>query len=141
MGWKTSPSPMVAPIDHRRRPARSGRSGIRARQQPQHVGAVRLAGQGRLARPHHPCLAGARVTTGPLRREYHLDGRFVTDVPGLHCAIAEALLGPGRYFGREQNAFEDCLCGGCRVRSAGAAFRWCGWRRRLTGRDPALRTA
>lgn len=44
--------------------------------------------------------------------EYHLDGRFVTDVPGLHCAIAEALLGPGRYYGREWNAFKDCLCGG-----------------------------
>ncbi|MEU1081578.1 barstar family protein [Streptomyces sp. NPDC005908] len=44
--------------------------------------------------------------------EYHLDGRFVTDVPGLHCAIAEALLGPGRYFGREWNAFKDCLGGG-----------------------------
>ncbi|WKV75423.1 barstar family protein [Streptomyces sp. PCS3-D2] len=43
---------------------------------------------------------------------YHLDGRFVTDVPGLHCAIAEALLGPGRYFGREWNAFKDCLSGG-----------------------------
>ncbi|MFF5393282.1 barstar family protein [Streptomyces sp. NPDC013012] len=43
---------------------------------------------------------------------YHLDGRFVTDVPGLHCAIAEALLGPSRYFGREWNAFKDCLSGG-----------------------------
>lgn len=44
--------------------------------------------------------------------EHHLDGRFVTDVPGLHCAIAEALLGPGRYFGREWHAFKDCLGGG-----------------------------
>ncbi|MFJ2742285.1 barstar family protein [Streptomyces sp. NPDC087440] len=44
--------------------------------------------------------------------EHHLDGRFVTDVPGLHCAIAEALLGPGRYFGREWNALKDCLGGG-----------------------------
>ncbi|MET9700923.1 barstar family protein [Streptomyces sp. NPDC006529] len=44
--------------------------------------------------------------------EHHLDGRFVTDVTGLHCAIAEALLGPGRYFGREWDAFKDCLCGG-----------------------------
>lgn len=44
--------------------------------------------------------------------EYHLDGRFVTDVAGLHCAIAEALLGPGRYYGREWNAFKDCLGGG-----------------------------
>ncbi|MGW4896539.1 barstar family protein [Kitasatospora sp. NPDC004240] len=44
--------------------------------------------------------------------EYHLDGRFVTDVPGLHCAMAEALLGPGRYFGREWDSFKDCLSGG-----------------------------
>ncbi|WP_405787335.1 barstar family protein [Streptomyces sp. NBC_00029] len=44
--------------------------------------------------------------------EHHLDGRFITDVAGLHCAVAEALLGPGRYFGREWNAFKDCLGGG-----------------------------
>ncbi|MFD0076410.1 barstar family protein [Streptomyces sp. NPDC127166] len=44
--------------------------------------------------------------------EHHLDGRFATDVPGLHLAMAEALLGPGRYFGREFNAFKDCLSGG-----------------------------
>jgi hypothetical protein len=44
--------------------------------------------------------------------EYHLDGRFATDIPGLHCAMAEALLGPGRYFGREWQAFRDCLGGG-----------------------------
>ncbi|WP_242902367.1 barstar family protein [Actinomadura terrae] len=43
---------------------------------------------------------------------HHLDGRFVTDIPGLHCAVAEALLGPGHYFGREWNAFKDCLGGG-----------------------------
>jgi hypothetical protein len=44
--------------------------------------------------------------------EHHLDGRFVTDVPGLHCAIGEALHGPGRYYGWGWDAFEDCLCGG-----------------------------
>ncbi|MEU6380744.1 barstar family protein [Streptomyces sp. NPDC046909] len=43
---------------------------------------------------------------------HHLDGRFVTDQPGLHCAMAEALVGPGGYFGREWNAFKDCLSGG-----------------------------
>jgi hypothetical protein len=43
---------------------------------------------------------------------HHLDGKFVTDVPGLHCAMAEALVGPGGYFGREWNAFKDCLGGG-----------------------------
>ncbi|MFD5881915.1 barstar family protein [Streptomyces yangpuensis] len=47
--------------------------------------------------------------------EYHLDGRFVTDVAGLHSSIAEALLGTGRYFGPEWNAFKDCLGGGSGV--------------------------
>lgn len=43
---------------------------------------------------------------------HHLDGRFITDGPGLHCAMAEAMVGPGGYFGREWNAFKDCLNGG-----------------------------
>ncbi|MFE1957355.1 barstar family protein [Streptomyces sp. NPDC059479] len=43
---------------------------------------------------------------------HHLDGTYVTDIPGVHCAMAEALLGPGRYYGREWNAFKDCLHGG-----------------------------
>ncbi|WP_405662623.1 barstar family protein [Streptomyces sp. RK9] len=51
---------------------------------------------------------------GPDRRGgvHHLDGRHATDVPGLHCALAEALAGPGGYYGREWNAFKDCLHGG-----------------------------
>jgi hypothetical protein len=32
---------------------------------------------------------------------YELDGRHVTDAPGLHLALNEALVGPGGYFGRE----------------------------------------
>ncbi|MFI1658854.1 barstar family protein [Streptomyces sp. NPDC020472] len=44
--------------------------------------------------------------------EHNLDGRFATDVPGLHLAMAEALLGPGHYFGRAYDAFKDCLSGG-----------------------------
>ncbi|WP_033824359.1 barstar family protein [Kitasatospora sp. MBT63] len=43
---------------------------------------------------------------------HHLDGRYVTDDAALHCALGEALLGPGGYFGREWNAFADCLGGG-----------------------------
>ncbi len=43
---------------------------------------------------------------------HHLDGKFITDVPGLHCAMAEALVGAGGHFGREWNAFKDCLGGG-----------------------------
>ncbi|MFI6517763.1 barstar family protein [Spirillospora sp. NPDC050679] len=58
---------------------------------------------------------GWRGHTSPPDRsggDHHLDGRFVTDVPGLHCAMAEALLGPGQYFGHGWDAFKDCLCGG-----------------------------
>ncbi|MGH4029181.1 barstar family protein [Actinomycetota bacterium Odt1-20B] len=43
---------------------------------------------------------------------YHLDGRFVTDVEGLHCALAEALRGPGAYYGSDWQSFTDCLAGG-----------------------------
>ncbi|PWK82281.1 RNAse (barnase) inhibitor barstar [Lentzea atacamensis] len=47
---------------------------------------------------------------------YHLDGRHVTDEPGLHLAMSEALLGPGHYFGWGYDALADCLCGGFGVR-------------------------
>ncbi|HEX6523727.1 MAG TPA: barstar family protein [Streptosporangiaceae bacterium] len=43
---------------------------------------------------------------------YHLDGRYLTDVPGLHCAIGEAFNGPGGYYGREWQGLNDCLGGG-----------------------------
>ncbi|MFJ8826177.1 barstar family protein [Streptomyces sp. NPDC102467] len=43
---------------------------------------------------------------------HFLDGTNVTDAPGLHCAMGEALAGPGGYYGREWNAFKDCLHGG-----------------------------
>ncbi|WP_218005714.1 barstar family protein [Actinomadura hibisca] len=66
----------------------------------------------------HLALRGRREPASSPDRsggERHLDGRFVTDVPGLHCAIAEALLGPGQYFGHGWDAFADCLCGGSGV--------------------------
>ncbi|MFF1874856.1 hypothetical protein [Kitasatospora herbaricolor] len=44
--------------------------------------------------------------------EYHLDGRFVTDVPGLFLAIGEAVLGPGRELGRSLFWLRDRLGGG-----------------------------
>ncbi|WP_116246689.1 barstar family protein [Nocardiopsis sp. FIRDI 009] len=44
--------------------------------------------------------------------EYHLDGRAVSDVPGLHCALGEALDGPGGYYGSGMDAMRDCLSGG-----------------------------
>ncbi len=44
--------------------------------------------------------------------EYHLPGAGLRDAPGLHCAIGEALLGPGRYYGWGLDALLDSLCGG-----------------------------
>ncbi|WKU45716.1 barstar family protein [Streptomyces sp. VNUA116] len=43
---------------------------------------------------------------------YHLDGRFVTDAEGLHCAMGEALTGPGGYFGYDWHSFKMHLEGG-----------------------------
>ncbi|GAA0345678.1 barstar family protein [Streptomyces blastmyceticus] len=43
---------------------------------------------------------------------YHLDGRYVTDEAGLHCAVGEALKGPGGYFGRDWYSFKAYLEGG-----------------------------
>ncbi|MFF0296954.1 hypothetical protein ACFYST_25015 [Kitasatospora sp. NPDC004614] len=44
--------------------------------------------------------------------EYHLAGAGVEDETGLHCALGEAINGPGGYYGRESMGFEDCLGGG-----------------------------
>ncbi|MFE2538640.1 barstar family protein [Actinacidiphila glaucinigra] len=56
---------------------------------------------GRRARPARP--AG-------LVRE--LDGRRVTDEPGLHLVLGEAVNGPGGYVGCNADAPADCLRGG-----------------------------
>ncbi|WP_319721699.1 barstar family protein [Streptomyces sp. MB09-01] len=51
---------------------------------------------------------------GPDRQggDYHLDGRHVTGHYALHCALGEALNGPGGYYGRCWNSLFDCLSGG-----------------------------
>lgn len=41
----------------------------------------------------------------------HLDGRYVTDLPGFFCALGEAVNGPGGYFGWGLDALDDCLYG------------------------------
>ncbi len=41
-----------------------------------------------------------------------LDGRYVTDVPGLHCAIGEAVGGPGYAWHQCWNALRGCQCRG-----------------------------
>jgi hypothetical protein len=41
-----------------------------------------------------------------------MDGRHVTDIPGLHCSIGEAVGGPGRQWHQCWNALRGCWCGG-----------------------------
>ncbi|KOU81731.1 MULTISPECIES: barstar family protein [Streptomyces] len=48
----------------------------------------------------------------PAGQAYELDGRHVTDVPGLWLALGEAVNGPGGYFGANLDALDDCLGGG-----------------------------
>ncbi|WP_405880355.1 barstar family protein [Streptomyces sp. NBC_01136] len=43
---------------------------------------------------------------------YHLDGRHVTDAPAFHCALGEAVNGPGGYFGHDLSEVVGCLRGG-----------------------------
>ncbi|WP_307824996.1 barstar family protein [Streptomyces sp. M2CJ-2] len=42
---------------------------------------------------------------------YELDGRQITDEPGLYLALGEAVNGPGGYFGGCLDALTDCLRG------------------------------
>ncbi|WP_262403633.1 barstar family protein [Actinomadura sp. CNU-125] len=47
----------------------------------------------------------------PAGHAYELDGRYVTDRPGLYLALGEAVNGPGGYFGGCPDALDDCLRG------------------------------
>ncbi|MFE2263029.1 barstar family protein [Streptomyces griseosporeus] len=53
-----------------------------------------------------------RYETGPAGHTYEMDGRYVTDEPGLFLALGEAVNGPGGYFGGCLEALWDCLRGG-----------------------------
>ncbi|MES4900952.1 MULTISPECIES: barstar family protein [unclassified Streptomyces] len=55
---------------------------------------------------------GPAVPAAPPGRVYEVDGRHITDVPGLYLALGEAMRGPGGYFGGNADALDDCLCGG-----------------------------
>lgn len=47
----------------------------------------------------------------PAGHHYEVDGRNVTDEPGLYLALGEAVNGPGGYFGGDLDALDDCLGG------------------------------
>ncbi|MEU2789409.1 barstar family protein [Streptomyces sp. NPDC007100] len=57
------------------------------------------------------CRLLARTPDRPPGGVYDLDGRHITDFPGLYCALGEAMNGPGGYFGGDLNALHDCLNG------------------------------
>ncbi|HEX8867456.1 MAG TPA: GNAT family N-acetyltransferase [Lentzea sp.] len=77
---------------------------------------ARFDADGRRAWGDLTFLAREEFDTDRMGGVYELDGRHVTDEPGLHLAMSEALVGPGGYFGRGYDAFEDCLCGGWGVK-------------------------
>jgi RNAse (barnase) inhibitor barstar len=48
----------------------------------------------------------------PDHRVFTIDGADIVDFSSFLCAIGEAVNGPGGYFGRNWDAFDDCLFGG-----------------------------
>ncbi|MFM9265030.1 barstar family protein [Tychonema sp. BBK16] len=54
---------------------------------------------------------GVLVSKAP-GRVIILDGSLVDTLLGFYCAIGEAVNGPGGYFGRSMEAFDDCLFSG-----------------------------
>jgi RNAse (barnase) inhibitor barstar len=59
----------------------------------------------------------------PAGHAYALDGRHITDEPGLYLALGEAVNGPGGYFGGCLDALDDCL-GGTFGYTAPATLLW-----------------
>lgn len=68
----------------------------------------------------------------PTRHAYVLDGRHITDEPGLYLALGEAVNGPGGYFGGCMAALDDCLRGGTFGYTAPATLLW---RHAVTARE------
>lgn len=63
------------------------------------------------------------VRDRPPGHAYELDGRHITDEPGLYLALGEAVNGPGGYFGGCLDALDDCL-GGTFGHTAPATLLW-----------------
>ncbi|CCK25718.1 hypothetical protein BN159_1339 [Streptomyces davaonensis JCM 4913] len=63
------------------------------------------------------------IADRPAGHAYELDGRHVTDEPGLYLALGEAVNGPGGYFGGCLAAIDDCL-GGTFGYTAPATLLW-----------------
>ncbi|MFD7227814.1 barstar family protein [Streptomyces sp. NPDC059881] len=67
----------------------------------------------------------------PSGHAYELDGRHITDVPGLYLALGEAVNGPGAYFGGCLDALVDCLRGSFGYTAPGTLL----WRDAATARE------
>ena len=45
-------------------------------------------------------------------REVIIDGSIIDNRLGFYCAVGEAVNGPGGYFGKSMQSFDDCLFAG-----------------------------
>ncbi|MES9540451.1 hypothetical protein [Actinomadura sp. NPDC000600] len=81
---------------------------------------------------------GCQIThrARPAGHTYELDGRHVTDEPGLYLALGEAVNGPGGYFGGCLPALADCLYGGFGYTAPSTLL----WRDAATAREHLSRT-
>jgi Barstar (barnase inhibitor) len=72
----------------------------------------------------------------PAGHAYELDGRHITDEPGLYLALGEAVNGPGGYFGGCLDAVDDCLRGTFGYTAPATLL----WRDAATAREHLSRT-
>ncbi|MFD8828151.1 barstar family protein [Streptomyces sp. NPDC059605] len=72
----------------------------------------------------------------PAGHAYELDGRHITDEPGFHLALGEAVNGPGGYFGGCLPALDDCLRGTFGYTAPATLL----WRDSATAREHLSRT-
>ncbi|MGW7660702.1 barstar family protein [Streptomyces sp. NPDC054756] len=72
----------------------------------------------------------------PAGYAYVLDGRHVTDLPGLYLALGEAVNGPGGYVGGCLDALDDCLRGTFGPTAPATLL----WREAATAREHLSRT-
>jgi hypothetical protein len=72
----------------------------------------------------------------PAGHAYELDGRHITDEPGLYLALGEAVNGPGGYFGGCLDAVDDCLGGTFGYTAPGTLL----WRDAAIAREHLSRT-
>ncbi|TJZ51865.1 hypothetical protein FCH28_18545 [Streptomyces piniterrae] len=72
----------------------------------------------------------------PAGHAYELDGRHITDEPGLYLALGEAVNGPGGYFGGCLDALDDCLRGTFGYTAPATLL----WRDAATAREHLSRT-